>query len=108
MIKKNVKIETEGEARTSRNADYEVRSYKVREEDSMSFAGRRNSKAGLPRERSNVSLARSNSNATIKRISKRYMREHNIAIFEDGSETSSKSPCYVIELNSMLRQYYLQ
>ena len=74
----------------------------------MSFAGRRGSRSGLPRERSNVSLARSNSNATIKRISKRYMRDHKIAIFEDGSEISDKSPCYVIELNSLLRRYYLQ
>ena len=53
-------------------------------------------------------MARSNSNATIKRISRRYMRDHKIAIFEDGSEISDKSPCYVIELNSLLRRYYLQ
>ena len=74
----------------------------------MSFAEGRKSKSRLPRDRSNVSLARSNSNATIKRISKGYMRDHKIAIFEDGSEISDKSPCYVIELNSMLRRYYLR
>lgn len=74
-------------------------SYKP-DEDMISFTDRRNSRQyGLPRERSNVSLARSNSNATLKRVSKRYMREQKIAIFEDGSEISDKSPCFVIELN---------
>ena len=74
----------------------------------MSFADRNQSIKSLPRQRSDVSLARSNSNATIKRVAKRYLREQKIAIFEDGAEISDKSPCYVIELNSLLKRYYLQ
>lgn len=73
----------------------------------MSFADRRKSQGGLRRERSNVSLARSNSKATIRRISKRYLREHKIAIFEDGAEICDKTPCHIIELNSLLRKFYL-
>ena len=71
-----IRIETEGEQfDVNRSKDIEVRSYRVRDDESMSFADKQNSRSGLPRQRSNVSLARSNSKATIKRISNRYMRD---------------------------------
>ena len=74
----------------------------------MSFADRNQaSQSSNPHKRSGVTLASSGSSKTIKRIAKRYQREQRIVIFEDGAEISAKSPCLVIELNSLLFKHYI-
>ena len=57
---------------------------------------------------SKVTLATSGSAGTLKRISKRYTREQRIVIFEDGQSISEQTPCFQIDLNEMLRKFYLQ
>ena len=50
----------------------------------------------------------SNSAATIKRIAKRYETGQIITIFEDGKELSKNSPCIQLDLNELLRKYYIR
>jgi len=78
------------------------------EHEAFSFAERRVSTKGVRNQRSAITLASSGSSRTIKRMARRYMREQRIVIFEDGAEICEKTPCLVIELNSLLQKYYLQ
>ena len=73
----------------------------------ISFADR-NLNSSRRHEKSGVTLASSGSSKTIKRVAKRYQKEQRIVIFEDGQEMWEKTPCFTIELNSLLLQYYLQ
>ena len=81
--------------------------------DLHSFADSRNSSVEKSenkqsRRKSKITLANSNSASTIKRIAKRYQKEQKIVVFEDGVEISNSTPCFVIELNSLLMKYYMQ
>ena len=76
--------------------------------DLHSFADRNLGSGYRQNQKSGVTLASSGSSKTIKRIAKRYQREQRIVIFEDGSEISEKTPCFTIELNALLLEYYLQ
>ena len=63
---------------------------------------------GITNKREPSERSPSNSAATIHRIARRYERDQPIYIFEDGKELSGKSPCVLLDLNQMLKKYYVR